>query len=239
MAKERAKGNGRRTKNKVVTPSGKEYIYDRDEDDKRKARVEGKEAINDINTKALEKGIEPLKRTDQESKKRIGDKVDELKKVEKAKTRELKKVGAELKKGKTSLNENKLELTRDELKEMGIELKSEIKFGTYAKLSDEQKALFDKEFSSALMGKAIKLLNSCFDEDKIEKASLKDSAIAMSILIDKMKLLDGKPEKTVEIKHTLTSLIHKNSESKMTDMNFDDVIDAEVVEDNENEDEES
>jgi len=209
----------------------------RTEEDKRKAREDGIEAIQQVNEIALEKGVEPLITKDRDSRVTIVEKLDEVKKVEKAKVKELKKLNSQLAENKqqamATINENKLALTREELKEMGIELKSEIKFGTYSKLSDEQKTLFDKEFSSALMDKAIKLMNNCFDEEKIAKASLKDSAIAMSILIDKMRMLEGKAEKTVEVKHTLTSLINKNSEKKMSDMDFGDIIDVDVVDNEE------
>ena len=45
-----------------------------------------------------------------------------------------------------------------------------------------------------------------------------------------MRLLDGKADKTVQVTHSLSSLINKNSEKTMKDIDFGAVIDAEIVE---------
>jgi len=207
----------------------------RPEADKRKARDQGREALDYVNLKNVEIGKEKIGvHEGRDDNKTITKALEEAKRVDEKKTKELKKlnnaIAKDIKGGVEKLNENKLELTRSELQAMGIELKSNIAFGRFAKLSDEHKELFNKELSGAILEKAIKLLNECFDESKIEKAGLKDSAIAFSILVDKMRLLDGKADKTVQVTHSLSSLINKNSEKTMKDIDFGAVIDAEIVE---------
>lgn len=229
MPRDRGKGNGRRTKMEELTG--------RPEEDKRKARNEALESADFLNTENFEKGEEYIKSHDaRDNTKTVGDKLDKAIQASKEKTEEIKKVGEIIKKqvmgGSKRIDETKLELTRKEMEDMGIVIKSDIAFGKYSKLTDEQKSLFDKELSGALLDKGLKIINSCFSEEKLASASLKDSAIALGIIFDKMRQLEGKDNnKTIKVEHSLTTLIQKNSNTKMTDIDFGDIIDIDPIED--------
>jgi len=202
-----------RSKNGEDKPKAK-----RTEDSKRKARTEATEAIRYCNKVGQEKGITPIPAKEYDNKKNIGQKLAEVKKIEKQKVRELKKIGKEItkeiKSGVKSLSIQKLELTRKECEEMGIFIQSDVAFGSYAKLDDANKELINKEIAGALLEKGLKLLNSCFDEEKMASASLKDSAIATSIIFDKMAMFNGKADKLVKVEHSLNTLIQNNSEKQ-------------------------
>ena len=65
----------------------------------------------------------------------------------------------------------------------------------------------------------------------MQQSKIKDSALALGILFDKFRVSDGKADRTIEHKHTLSDLITKNSESNMTTIDVDvKVLDADLKE---------
>jgi len=186
---------------------------------------------------------------DKDDVKRTRELLIETQEIVAKKDKKLKEIGDALKKCERqdgTLIPNKvgsaignLEVTRQDLKEMGIVVKSELGCA-FKNLPEHVKEELASEVSGALQEKVIMMLNTCFTEDKMADAKLKDAALALGILFDKFRVSEGKAEKTVEHRHTLGDLITKNSESDMTTIDVDaSVIDVEneddVVENQENE----
>lgn len=178
----------------------------------------------------------------QKAQKLIKKRNDELKSLKE----ELIKLKPEIeeKAKETGLNQldKKITLTREELSSMGINLQSNISFGSYSKLSPELKDALDDEIASAILDKALKILNVLGgkDEEELSKEKSKDLSLSAAMLLDKHKIFarrtpTTKKEVDVKVEHTITDLISKSSSTKMgglfgTNLQKEgEILDAEIV----------
>lgn len=133
-----------------------------------------------------------------------------------------------LKKTAKEIPSDCLSLTREELQQMGISIKSDI-VGKFSSLSHEVREAVQQEIAGVMLEKVTKILNS-IDDQKIEDTkSIKDLSIAMSIMFDKFRVGINKSTRNVEVKHELTDLVRKNSEANIGNIDYADIIDAEIL----------
>lgn len=146
---------------------------------------------------------------------------------------QLKEMKKEMEKnlGLTEMNKE-ITLTREELAEMGINLQSNIKMGSYRHLSEEAKNALDMEIANGLLSQMTRLLNilASKPDDEIRKERVEKIALSLAILADKHKIFanrvpSAKKETKVEIQHSISDLISSSSNKKLESL-YGDLIDV-------------
>jgi len=206
--------------------------------DKEQNRVETKEAVELLNEIRAETDVEPLKATElRDSGRRIvATALEETKEELKKRNEELKALKEEIAK-KTGLDkiDKKMELTREELSNLGINLRSDFQIGAYRHLSKEAKDALDQEVAQALLQNMMRMLNILAEkpDDEIRGERSKDILLSLAILADKHKIFadrvpSSKAKQEITVTHTITDLISKSSQKKLGNL-FSAEKDADII----------
>jgi len=199
-------------------------------EDKQKNRKETKEAVELINDLRFEKGEEPLEADRDSSRRLVSTELDATKKELVKRNKELAEIREKL--GSNDLKKG-LELSREELSAMGITLKSNIGHGKLGSLSKEMREKVNTEIGSALLDKAMSIMNNMFDNmEALNNEPFHKRALALGIILDKARIFNGETATTskvdVSVTHTVSDLISKSSQKKLGNL-FSAEKDAEII----------